>query len=199
MKCLNDGEVMNTMWLYDITIDVCPRCGSVWLDGGELPKLTSKFVVDATPNELEALDLLTQPGVGRSVSSDFWKETRHLCPRDGDSLSKHFFAGDSGIGIETCHTCNGFWLDGNELGAIWHYLKPDPVLESAMASFLQEQKAGEELRQKLEEIPLRVFQFAVLVVTAPPLALLLLAKPITDVLLADGRAGVFNVMNFEKR
>jgi Uncharacterized protein conserved in bacteria len=183
---------MNTMRLYDITIDVCPKCGSVWLDGGELPKLTNKFVFDPTPDELENLNLSSQPGEGKSVPADFWNETTHRCSRDGQPLSKHFFAGDSGIGIETCHVCNGFWLDGNELGEMWHYLKPNPMLESAMQSFLEEQERGREWRQKLEEIPLRAIQFGYALMLAPPLALVLLARPIIDVLLADGRAAEFN-------
>lgn len=29
--------------VYDIEIDQCPRCGGVWLDGGELNKLLTKM------------------------------------------------------------------------------------------------------------------------------------------------------------
>jgi Zn-finger nucleic acid-binding protein len=29
--------------VYEIEVDVCPKCGGVWLDGGELQKLIAKI------------------------------------------------------------------------------------------------------------------------------------------------------------
>jgi len=196
MLCLNDNTPMNTVRLYDITIDVCPACEGVWLDGGELPKLANKFVFDHTPDEIGAM--LEASGLGKSKPADFWHEDTLVCPVDNKPLKKHFYAGDSGIGIDTCHACDGFWLDGKELSELWHYLKPNQLLESAMSAFLEEQEQGREWRQQLEEIPLRAIQFGYALMLAPPLALVLLARPILDILLADGRAAEFNKMEFRR-
>ena len=34
--CPNDGETMKKDVVENVVIDRCPRCGGVWLDGGEL-------------------------------------------------------------------------------------------------------------------------------------------------------------------
>lgn len=41
-----DGAVMQTVTREDIRIDVCPACGGVWLDGGELQELVRRAEIE---------------------------------------------------------------------------------------------------------------------------------------------------------
>lgn len=34
--CLEDGTEMHKDLVHDVIIDKCPKCGGVWLDGGEI-------------------------------------------------------------------------------------------------------------------------------------------------------------------
>lgn len=37
------GVLLKPRIVYEIEVDFCPKCGGVWLDGGELNKLMSKI------------------------------------------------------------------------------------------------------------------------------------------------------------
>lgn len=41
MNCIVDNVVCDRVDMDGVEIDVCPRCDSVWLDGGELRRLTT--------------------------------------------------------------------------------------------------------------------------------------------------------------
>jgi len=108
MRCLNcDTEMVN----YDVTTrkaelsyDVCERCGSLWLDAGELDKMA--FQVEGSIEfSSEDEDKSSRP-------------TRN-CPRCDDcQLVPARFLGVSDIVLDHCRNCGGFWLDGGELNLI---------------------------------------------------------------------------------
>ncbi len=54
----------------DCEIDVCNRCRSIWLDAGEILKLTHLFPKDA-PYALEAADAQAKPDNGFAVTFGF--------------------------------------------------------------------------------------------------------------------------------
>ena len=37
------GVELKPRIVYEIEVDFCPKCGGIWLDGGELNKLVSKI------------------------------------------------------------------------------------------------------------------------------------------------------------
>lgn len=39
LRCPDDGSSLEAVTRYGVEIDVCPCCGGVWLDGGELQRL----------------------------------------------------------------------------------------------------------------------------------------------------------------
>ncbi len=41
--CLICGVELRPRAVYEIEVDTCPKCGGVWLDGGELQKLIAKI------------------------------------------------------------------------------------------------------------------------------------------------------------
>jgi Zn-finger nucleic acid-binding protein len=108
MRCLNcNAEMVN----YDVTTrkaelsyDLCEKCGSLWLDKGELDKMAFQVA-----GSIEYC----------SDEEDKTPEPPKKCPRCDDSvLSRMKFLGQSDIILHHCKNCGGFWLDGGELNLI---------------------------------------------------------------------------------
>jgi uncharacterized protein len=108
MRCLNcNAEMVN----YDVTTkkaelsyDLCEKCGSLWLDAGELDKMA--FQVAGSIEFCSEEENKTE------------RPTRK-CPRCDDSvLSRVKFLGETNIALDHCRNCGGFWLDGGELNLI---------------------------------------------------------------------------------
>ncbi|MGH9733992.1 MAG: zf-TFIIB domain-containing protein [Candidatus Acidiferrales bacterium] len=108
MKCLNCGTEMTTNQVItnkdQISYDMCEKCGSLWLDAGELDKMAFKVDGDIEFCEQDKEKELEQ------------KMMR--CPRCDDStLDKVRFL-ESDVFLHYCRNCGGFWLDGGELNLI---------------------------------------------------------------------------------
>ena len=109
MRCLNcNVEMVN----YDVTTkntelsyDVCEKCGSLWLDAGELDKMA--FQVKGSIEFCSEEEVKTS---GKGVRK---------CPRcENVDLARVKFLGETDIVLEHCRNCGGFWLDGGELNLI---------------------------------------------------------------------------------
>lgn len=108
MQCLNCGiEMMNNRVRTkdnEITYDLCERCGSLWLDRGELDKMA--FQVQGSI-EFCSDDPAEQQDAPRK------------CPRcDNARLYRVRFLGATEIFLHHCQSCGGFWLDGGQLSQI---------------------------------------------------------------------------------
>jgi Zn-finger nucleic acid-binding protein len=109
MRCLNCNVEMDN---YDITTknaelsyDVCEKCGSLWLDAGELDKMA--FQVEGS------IEFCSEDEIKISGKGD------RKCPRCEDfKLSRVKFLGETDIVLDHCKNCGGFWLDGGELNLI---------------------------------------------------------------------------------
>jgi Zn-finger nucleic acid-binding protein len=89
----------------ELSYDVCEKCGSLWLDRGELDKMAFK-VAGSIEFCSEEEDKMPEPKVKN-------------CPRcDGLPLSRVRFLGETDIILHHCTNCGGFWLDGGELNLI---------------------------------------------------------------------------------
>src|SRR5689334_23659827 len=105
MRCLNcDTEMMN----YDVvtrsaklSYDICEKCGSLWLDRGELDKMA--FQVQGSIEFCSEQEDRTPESKSKT------------CPRCDIALSRVRFLGDTDIVLHHCKNCRGFWLDGGEL------------------------------------------------------------------------------------
>lgn len=80
-----------------ILIDLCPYCAGVWLDGGELEKITGEANVEI---------VLAQQA---SRPSDV------KCPRCGSGMETKRLLD---VEIDCCILCSGIWLDPTELEAL---------------------------------------------------------------------------------
>ena len=109
MTCLNCGtEMMNNQVSTKndlVSYDMCEKCGSLWLDKGELDKMA--FHVEGSI-EYCSQDPVEEP-------------EKHIrkCPRcDNANLYRVRFLNSTDIIPHHCKECGGFWLDGGELDLI---------------------------------------------------------------------------------
>ncbi|MEA3558917.1 MAG: zf-TFIIB domain-containing protein [Candidatus Thermoplasmatota archaeon] len=94
VKCVTCGVEMEMKVFNGVETDVCPRCGGVWLDEGELEDLTG-------------LD----PESGRDLG----------CPECGIVMSRKLVLG---VEIDLCESCGAVWLDPGELEKIARHPPP---------------------------------------------------------------------------
>jgi Zn-finger nucleic acid-binding protein len=128
MQCLNCGaEMIGNQVITKkarISYDMCEKCGSLWLDAGELDKMA--FQVEGS---IEFCEEEKKP----EPESHPWK-----CPRCDDSvLDKVKFLESDEIFLHRCPNCGGFWLDGGELNLIDQELaKIMPVSGKGFSDFV---------------------------------------------------------------
>ena len=82
--------------IWSVETDICPSCKGLYLDKGELLKLTSN----------RPLHNITTKYLG--VDSD----SKLLCPGCGSIMDMESVGG---VEIDVCLQCNGVWLDADEL------------------------------------------------------------------------------------
>lgn len=109
MNCLNCGTEMTTNEVITrknrVSYNMCEKCGSLWLDKGELDKMA--FQVEGSIEYCE------------SGKDSLPEEQPKKCPRCDDStLDKVKFLESDDIFLHHCRNCGGFWLDGGELNLI---------------------------------------------------------------------------------
>ena len=130
MNCLNCGNEMSNYFVQTkkehITYDICETCGSLWLDKGELDKMA--FQVEGS---IEYCSKEQTPNI---------KESGKNCPRcEGEKLAKVNFIGCTGITLDRCRNCEGFWLDSNELNLMDKKLtKLMPVSGKGFSDFVND-------------------------------------------------------------
>ena len=88
MRCPVCGREMSTPVVEGVEVDLCPGCGGVWLDGGELEALTGH-----TLESCRELD----------------------CPKCGRRLAIRTIGA---VEVDCCEGCGGTWLDHGELESI---------------------------------------------------------------------------------
>lgn len=130
MDCLNCGTEMTNYQVVtkkaQVSYDLCEKCGSLWLDAGELDKMA--FKVQGSIEYCE-----------RDEEKE--SETRvKKCPRCDDfPLEKIRFLGCDDINLHFCRNCGGFWLDGGELNLIDQELaKIMPVTGKGFSDFVND-------------------------------------------------------------
>ena len=94
-----------------IEIETCDSCEGEWLDADDLKKVVKIREVKFDPEEWRALvESTTITGVPlKDVDRDL------TCPKCGETTDAVNYGGDSGIIIDRCTGCDGFWLDKGEL------------------------------------------------------------------------------------
>lgn len=94
-----------------IAIESCAGCGGHWLDADELGKIVRIRQVKFDPDAQRAIaEATTITGV---VLAEVDRDL--LCPRCGSQTDSINYGGDTGILLDRCTGCRGFWLDAEEL------------------------------------------------------------------------------------
>ncbi len=109
MRCPNEDADMREVRLVSnasqaFIVDQCPKCGGIWFDQFELYRAK-----DAEWQKLDDID-----AQAFRESTDLASPARQ-CPRDAANLvrfSDRYFP--SGIVVEKCPRCDGFWLNRAE-------------------------------------------------------------------------------------
>ncbi len=111
MKCPKCQRTMSTISYEGIEIESCPGCGGEWLDAEELGKAVRIREQKFSESERRAIaESTTITGVKlANVDRDL------LCPKCGGTTDAVNYGGDTGIVIDRCTGCRGFWLDEAEL------------------------------------------------------------------------------------
>jgi len=105
-------------------------------------KKFSEGALDTNLKKWEAVSL------DKNYPKHFWQEDTLECPVDYTKMRKSDYAGDSGIHIDRCFTCGGFWIDGGEIARLWEYVQPDMTKDVMGRFFVREMNRTE--REKAE-------------------------------------------------
>ena len=111
MKCPNCQATLCTIQYEGVDIETCPECHGEWLDDDELGKIVRLREVKFDEEARRAIaESTTITGVKLTdVDRDL------VCPKCGGTTDALNYGGDSGIILDRCTSCGGFWLDREEL------------------------------------------------------------------------------------
>ena len=103
LTCVKCTSVLDKARVGDVEVDLCPSCGGLWLDHGEIERLGR--------GKAEDLTRLRSALVGNEAP-DPASDTTTSCPACPGGLKEV----DLGpVHIEYCNKCHGIFLDKGEL------------------------------------------------------------------------------------
>lgn len=111
MNCTKCQGSLRTIRYEGIEIESCDQCKGEWLDHDELRKITKLREIKFSAKELEAVGT-SATIIGRRITIEKYNL---ICPKDGEPTEPIQYGGDSGIILDRCTACGGFWLDDTEL------------------------------------------------------------------------------------
>lgn len=108
LACPRDGAPLVPEPTFNITVDRCPTCRGVWLDGDEL-----QVAIDGATEQAETTP---PPPAGR------WEAVKYLrCPKCAEHMARANYLRVSGVIVDGCRRC-GTWLDRHEIERIGVFL-----------------------------------------------------------------------------
>ncbi len=103
LTCVKCTSVLDKARVGDVDVDLCPSCGGLWLDHGEIERLGR--------GKAEDLSRLRAALTG-AASPDAASETTTSCPACPGTLNEVVLGP---IHVEYCGKCHGIYLDKGEL------------------------------------------------------------------------------------
>ena len=104
LGCVKCTSILDKAEIEEVEVDACPKCGGLWLDEGEIEKISAKMA-----SEVDRLrDLLRQKGGAPAVPS----EIQDACPACTTTMQE-VKVGD--LHVDFCGSCKGIFLDRGEL------------------------------------------------------------------------------------
>jgi Zn-finger nucleic acid-binding protein len=103
LTCVKCTSVLDKARVGDVEVDLCPSCGGLWLDHGEIERLGRGKTEDLTQ---------LRSALTGTAAPDPASDTTTSCPACPGGLKEV----DLGpVHIEYCNTCHGIFLDKGEL------------------------------------------------------------------------------------
>ncbi len=129
MQCPNCQQPLTTIDYEGVEIETCSSCQGEWLDADELGKIVRLREVKFDEQARRAIaESTTITGV---ILKDVDRDL--TCPKCGGTTDALNYGADSGIILDRCTSCMGFWLDGDELEKVqmlvegWDDALPDDL------------------------------------------------------------------------
>jgi len=104
-SCPRCYDPFHTKVVEGVSVDLCDRCGGLWLDRGE-----AECLLRSQPLP----DFLTNPSA-RQQSVEFRRQGQRECPRCSVALQ---LAAVEGVQLDGCAQCGGVFLDRGELAEL---------------------------------------------------------------------------------
>ena len=115
--CPRDGAAMDEMVERpaggEVVLDLCPNCAGLWLDGGEIAKITGEADFEEFLAGLPA------------------RESNMQCPRCSGVMQMKRFAN---LEVDVCTMCHGGWFDPSELESLQIEYRRQTAPKDAVAS-----------------------------------------------------------------
>lgn len=102
--CVKCNSILDKATFEGLEIDLCPKCGGLWLDRGEITR-AAKLPAE---EQVRLRTLLT----GRSGPPPIPTENKAPCPACPGSLSEVMLGA---VHVDYCNKCHGLFLDKGEL------------------------------------------------------------------------------------
>lgn len=102
LTCVKCTSVLDRSKIDEIEVDLCPACGGLWLDHGEIERLGG-----GTPAAMDGLRKALTGGAKADLS-----DTTTSCPACPGTL-KELQLGP--VHVDYCSQCKGLFLDKGEL------------------------------------------------------------------------------------
>lgn len=148
MRCPVDNTPLKTVIADRHTIEVCPSCDGVRFDGGELHNIVRHFGM----GEFDAFRTWEKRTFTQEKKEHHWQYPVRSCPHDGEEMQQHTFAGNSGIHIDHCIACGGYWFDGDDVTRLMRYTKPDAEADALAAQIAHEMYESQLEEQRLQSM-----------------------------------------------
>ena len=147
MNCPVDQAAMRQLTDKGIVMDCCELCDGIWLDAGELTRLTQ------TTSDLPELPPLPKSTPPKT-------EGRPSCPRCRQTMEELPYLEGTSLLVDRCPRCRCLWLERGELQVIYDHITQKRQAQSPLQSGQPTQ--GDPLARMVLTLVLVVFLLAAL-------------------------------------
>jgi Zn-finger nucleic acid-binding protein len=138
MKCPICESSLTPVEYEGVEVDVCETCGGEFLDADELGHVI-RVREEVFPDDVREVLSLREPVFGVPIDE---RRRRLSCPKCGDEMETINYSTDSGVYVDRCEGCGGFWLDADELEHVQilseHWADEAPEVARQMAGRLEQ-------------------------------------------------------------
>lgn len=149
MRCPVDSHALKSIFSAEVNIeiDVCDLCHGIWFDSDELAKAVAYLRITLPITKGKDVFMAHVDDTHKAHQSE-----KYICPRDEVVMETYTYAGDSGIYIDRCVKCSGFWLNGGELEKLKKYIAPNPLEEAVGQVVVTDMKDLERIKKESAEL-----------------------------------------------